>query len=265
MISAVSNKNQTFTSRSPQIRDAQWVCQKVRSLPHISTTHLKPILEKLEEKNPKIYERFISQTSVNRYIPRTPEEKNVVKFFSWHKNLVRKIGQVRENWRILGRDDYRRFDNVLGQFKYEKLGNCGEDAFLASSILKINGIDNACIAKMRVETAYHDTTNGERIISEWQDHVVCLFNRDGSRFDDKNLKKAIIIDPWIGDADFASNIFVKYKNIFNKFFWGVRENSKIYFQKIDKVNFSDAELELLKRKHADLCYPKSSREFMQKK
>ncbi len=247
----VAPNNITFTARCSQIRDAQWVCQKVRSFPHISSTYWGAHLEKLEEQNPEIYNRFINQSSINRYIPKDPNALKIVKIFSWHKNLVRKINRARDEWNIGGENSYRKVNNILGQFKYEKLGNCGEDAYLAASILRMNGVENACVTRMKID-------------SNWQDHVVCLFNKDGSSFDGKNLKKAIVIDPWLGIADFASNMSVKYKNLFQEMFCSLKSNSDISFQKIDKVDFSEQELQLLKLKYPNLRFPKkSNRKFMQ--
>lgn len=77
-------------------------------------------------------------------------------------------------------------------------------------------------------------------------------------------KKSIVIDPWLGIADFASNVCSSYKNIFNNKFYNLKPYSEIKFKKIDRINFSDEELQLLRRKHPELCYPKTNRKFMQK-
>ena len=245
------SSNIAFTSRCSQIRDAQWVCRKVRSFPHISTTYWNANVVKLAEQNFEIYDRFMHQSQVNRYIPKDPHAIKCVKIFSWYKRLVKNISKARREWDVGGNNSYRRVNNILGQFRYEKLGNCGEDAYLAASILKMNGVENACVATLKAD-------------GDVQDHVVCLFNKDGSQFDNENLKKTIIIDPWLGVVDFASNMSVKYKNLFLEKLGGLTENSNISFQKYDDVDFSERELRFLKLSHPNLCFPTNSKKkFMQ--
>ena len=246
------NNNLTFTARSPQIKDAQWVCRKVRSFSHLSTTHIAPTITKLADNNPKVFDRFSSQTLVNRYYPKLPEEQRLVKFFSWYKNLVKRMNRARSEWNIGKKDKFAGVRNILGMFKYEKLGNCGEDASLAASILRMNGVENVYIAGI--------TANGD-----WCDHVVCLFNKDGSMFDGKDLRKTIVVDPWVGGSDFASNMATKYKGLFIDLLPELKQNSKIGFNIIEKMDFSDDELCLLRRNYPNLCYPKGERNFMQKK
>ena len=246
------NQNPSFTSRSPKIRDAQWVCQKVRSFTHVSTTHFAPNVQELADKNMILYNRLTNKKPFEHFFAKTPEELKLIKIFTWHKRLVDRITKARDEWRIASSDDYRRVGNILNQFKYEGLGNCGEDAYLATAILKLNGVDNACVAKMKVDR-------------HWIDHVICVFNRDGSAFDGKSLKNTIIVDPWVGDADFAQNMFLKYKGQYKKFMYGIKPDSKIKLSKSDYVFFTDKELKVLQEKFKYLLYPENKREFMQKK
>lgn len=245
------NQNLTFTSRAPQIRDAQWVCQKVRSFPHVSTTHFAPHVEELADKNMILYDRFTNKKPFEHSFVHSPEELKLIKIFTWHKRLVDRITKARDEWRIASSDDYRRVGNILNQFKYEGLGNCGEDAYLAAAILKLNGVDNACIAKMKID-------------KYWIDHVICVFNRDGSAFDGKSLKNTIIVDPWVGDADFAQNMFLKYKGQYKKFMCGIKSDSEIKLGKSDYVLFTEDELKVLQEKYKYLLYPENKRGFMQK-
>ena len=53
--------------------------------------------------------------------------------------------------------------------------------------------------------------------------------------------------------------------IWNNKFYNLKPYSEIKFKKLDRINFSDEELQLLRRKHPELCYPKTNRKFMQKK
>lgn len=251
-ISQNSSNTQSFTARAPQVRDAQWVCRKVHSFPHISPSKLYDVIETLKETNPQIFIKSATNSTISRIILGNSENIKLIKIYTWYKRIVNKVFNARSEWDIGGKDDYKRVGAILGQFKHEKVGNCGEDTYLAASILRMNGVENASIARM-----YAD--------GQAQDHVVCILNKDGSPFDNKNLKKSIVIDPWLGIADFASNVCSTYKNVFNNKFYNLKPYSEIKFKKLDRINFSDEELQLLRRKHPELCYPKTNREFMQKK
>lgn len=123
---------------------------------------------------------------------------------------------------------------------------------LAQSILKLNGVENAYVAGLRVDDAPID-------------HCVCVFNKDGSVFDGTVNKNTIIIDPWFGGgADFAANMFVKYKNMAAKFFTSIHNDSKITFRDIHDFYISGTERLLLQLKHNNFVYHSKdySREFM---
>lgn len=250
MYSFSINQNPSFTSRSPKIRDAQWVCQKVRSLPHISSTYLTPNVQDLANKNATLYKRLFENYPFGCSFANTQDELKLAKIFTWHRHLIDRIAKARETWHVETNDDYRRVGNILNQFKHDGVGNCGEDAYLATTILKLNGIENACVAKIKIDKS-------------WIDHVVSVFNTDGSAFDGK-VSNTIIIDPWVGATDFAQNMFLKYKSIYKKFFVGIRANSEIKLRKFDYVLFTKDELAVLQKKHKFLIYSNNNRDFMQK-
>lgn len=248
-----SQNNLLFTSRCPEVRDAQWVCQKVKNtFPHISTTKISAKMADIEEANWDLYRKFIDKPEYALLYNKNPKDRKFLRLFAWRKRIVKRIHDARESWRIGGKDDYHRVNNVLGQFKYDKLGNCGEDAFMAATILRINGVDNACTAGLKVDGSFLD-------------HMVCVFNKDGSTFNGKPNKNTIIIDPWVGMADFASNMFQKYKNVFSELLIGIKPQSEITFRNVAEVGISGMERFLLIMKHPELCYPNSAREFMRKK
>ena len=66
-------------------------------------------------------------------------------------------------------------------------------------------------------------------------------------------------------ADFASNMFQKYKNVFSELLIGIKPQSEITFRNVAEVGISGMERFLLIMKHPELCYPNSAREFMRKK
>ena len=87
------------------------------------------------------------------------------------------------------------FNSLFEFINKFKCFNCGEAGQLAELILKLNGIKNACTALI-----YDGNDNIH--------HEVCLFNRDGSEYNNviKN-RETIIVDPYTGICDFANNYF----------------------------------------------------------
>lgn len=240
----------SFSSRCPEIRDAQWVCQKVKSFPHISSTKVTIPVTDLAYKHPDLYNKFTRFPYPDLF--KKPEEHKIVRIFEWQKNLVKKMSHARDDWGVLRKGDFKTVGAILGQFKYNRLGNCGEDAFLSAAILRLNGIKNAYTASIKIDKYS-------------QDHAVCAFNRSGKPYSGKIERDTIIIDPWIGVADFASNVFQKYKDSFSKYFVGLNQDSKIFFDNIRKFNISGEEEFLLSIRRPELLYPESNRCFMQKK
>lgn len=240
----------SFTSRCPEIRDAQWVCQKVKSFTHISSTKTAIPVTDLAYKHPALYDKFSKFPYPDLF--KKPEEHKIVRIFEWQKKLVKKMNRARDDWGVLRKGDLKTVGAILGQFKYNRLGNCGEDAFLSAAILRLNGVENAYTTSIKIDKYL-------------QDHAVCAFNRSGKPYSGKIERDTIIIDPWIGVADFATNVFQKYKDSFSKYFVGLNQDSKIFFDNIRKFNISGEEEFLLSLKRPELLYPESNRCFMQKK
>lgn len=249
-MNSVSN-NINFTARCPQVRDAQWVCHVVNTaFPHVSSTRLSAPMYKLKSENENLYNRFVSKNILGVYIPYNYDELKLLSLFKWQKRLVDKLNSVRKDWQTGIHKSSKLVDNVINQLKFDKLGNCGEDALLSEAILKINGVKNSYTANL--------ITDNSKI-----DHSVCVFNRDGSKFDGKVTKNTIIIDPWIGAADFAQNMFLKYKSLANKYFFNIDDKSKLGLTNIKSLKLSGKDTFLLALKHGKLVYPGVTREFMQ--
>ncbi len=245
------NNNFSFKGRCPQIKDAQWVCHVVNTAyPHVSTTRFNAPMLKIKQKNPELYNEFLNQNPFHFSAPFNFKELKLIAMFDWQKRLIDKLNRVRKEWQYGCKTDSRRVNNLIGQLKYNKIGNCGEDAMLAEAILKLNGVDNACTAGLNV--------NNLNI-----DHSVCVFNRDGSMFDGKVTKNTIVIDPWLGTADFASNMFLKYKNLCKQYFSNLKDNSKISFRDIKSLDIPGEEALLLALRQDKLMFPGITKEFMQ--
>lgn len=225
------NKNISYTGRCPQIKDAQWVCHMVRSeYPHVSSSRIKASVSELQE-NGKVFLPYI------------------IKLQNWRGKHLPKFHKIREKLQSDSKNDFQRTNNVIKQLKNNKFGNCGEDAFLSAAILRMNGIKNVYIANLKTD---------KQII----DHTVCLFNKDGSEFNKEPDNKTIIIDSWIDSADFASNIFTKYKNTCKNLLSGIKNDSQIGFRDVRKIDISGGEALILTLKHNNFLFPSVNREFM---
>lgn len=237
----------SFSSRCPEIRDAQWVCQKVKSFPHISPSKVTVPIVGLAYKNPNVYKRFSKYPYPDLF--NIPQEHKITRIFDWQRRIVQKINNARDEWTGKRRGDFRLFEAILGQIKYSKLGNCGEDAFLSATILKLNGVEHTYTATLKIDDLLHD-------------HAVCAFNRNGQPFSGEIKRDTILIDPWIGIADFAANIIPKYKNLYSEFFNGIKPDSKITFDRVKRINLNNNEQFLLKIEYPELLYHKTGRRFM---
>jgi hypothetical protein len=105
------------------------------------------------------------------------------------------------------------FPSLFDSIKKYHYFNCHESALLAELILKINGIKNSYTACLRDGKAKGN-------------HILCLFNRDGSKIAIREENgelipqiennKTIIIDPWAGICDFANNALKEYHSFWDK-------------------------------------------------
>ena len=246
----IFSDNINFTGRCSQVKDAQWVCHVVNTaFPNVSTTRFSAPLYKLKQENAQLYYNFINKNQFQTAKPYNYNELKLFVLFDWQKHLVEKLNNVRRRWQSDSKNSSRLLCNVIKQLKLDKIGNCGEDALLSEAILKINGIDNSYTAALCL--------NDSKI-----DHRVCVFNRDGTKFDGKVTKNTIIIDPWIGAADFAQNMFLNYKRFCNKYFFNIKDNSKLGLIDVKSLDMSGEELLLLTLKYDKLLFPGITKEFM---
>lgn len=267
----------TFTSRTPQIRDAQWVCHTVNTvLSHKSTTKFLPMYRKtlLKSKWINANREIKSITDVAKILHNSILRDEDLKFFSIHKKLqykfkklfmtdkdkkgLDKLIAIQNHIRSIAIARYNcegEAPTVLQALKLLKdfqLGNCLEDGLLAELILRINGIKNAKTVNII------DSRNPKEPL----DHVLCIFNRDGSEFDGKVTKDTIIIDPWCDKADFASNMKLFYNNVMQNHL----ELPPMEFMQFSGFKCSDSVdsiLEELKEYFPQFIYPNKNRRFME--
>lgn len=261
MNSLTINNSPSFTSRNSCIRDAQWVCHKINSeLPHYSTTKFTPaykklIKDKLFINNPYLDKNKLKPKSMDDIyyiimmltkIPlnQAQLQSNTIKknldLLNYSKNLINKIGDAR----TISEQKFglKTVSSITYQLNKFKIGNCYEDAKMAELILTLNGISNACTARLSTSS------------SKFIDHVICLFNKDGTPFDGNINKSTIIIDNWASKVDYAHNMNAFYKNMFNNYYFNISQDDKIKYIKFDKFKLSSKKIKKLKKEYPQFIF-----------
>lgn len=241
-----------FSGRSKYIKDAQWVCHTINSyLPHTSTTRFIPEYKNLIRnstpisptiKNPETMQQILTeiQSLIKNYHlyaqdkNLTQEQQNTLRLLEFTEKSITRAGTARKISNEKFEDS--EISSILYLLQNFQIGNCYENAKIAEFILLLNGVKNACVAKLKNEF-------GKPI-----DHVVCLFNKDGSFFDGNVNNNTIIIDNWAGKTDFAHNMITFYKTQLKEYF-DIPINSKLEFFEFSKIRLSTDTLMQLKQKY----------------
>lgn len=194
MINSTGSVN--FTGRCPAIKTGQWASHCVNAfMPHESVTRYAPLVESTRVRtkmNP-------SYSGTFQLYP-----DNVLAIINKLRIMNEKIYDARETFVTTPLDGtYNYAVSAIKQLFSTRLGNCHENAKAAEAILRANGVKNPATAPLYM--------GGHPL-----DHVVCVFNRDGSKVKTIENNKTIIVDPWAGVVDFANNAMTKYKGIFKK-------------------------------------------------
>ncbi len=164
------------------IRDADKVCRIIaKEFPAISGTRVETMkFANHDERFIKFYKKKQAQNMAIR--------DDAWKFFNTSETLY----------------FYQRF--IQNMKKYKNI-NCADYTKLAELILAVNGIKTV---KARIMTQS----------LKQLDHGVLIVRPPGNNFlvyKNKDLKNMIVIDPWLGFADYASNAVVRYNSEFAKF------------------------------------------------
>ena len=174
------------------------------------------------------------------------ERKTNLKHLGAIKNAITDFAEKRE----LSYDIAGGIQKPLGALHFlskYKMGNCYETAIGAKIILKLNGINNSEVIALKNIT-------GQTI------HTVCVFNTDGTKFKGFT-KKSIIIDPWIGKADFATNIMQIYRNEYSNYFaFEDKGMPNIEIKKLSGIY--KKRLQALKKVYPSLIFRSKNRHFM---
>ena len=228
-MNTIQTYSPSFQKRCPQIRDAQRVCHIINgSYAHVSDTRIRPALYNLMVKD------NVSDGFKSKYLVR-------FKMFIEHMKEVRDTFQGSVKGLL---PDKSRPMKIFQQLKLYHMGNCYENAIAAEAILKLNGVPNACCAVLK---------RGNTVI----DHIVCVFNRDGSKFDGKIINNhTIIVDPWLGKTDFANKMFKFYDNDCQIRLNLKDRSGKFGLGDIRETNISDYDKTLMKEYMPELFYKK---------
>lgn len=277
--------NISFTSRSPQIRDAQWVVHTVNTeFPHFSLTKMQPMCAKFLQKNnycknlPKSFAEiddvvsyipyvsnsmrassFVEQLLLRLDISKKPyEEQKKIKIAISIKDNIQKLYDFRMGYNESYRDDKSYLNNLISQVKKMKMGNCFEDAILSEFVLKLNGLKSATSACLYKK----DKLGHVSAI----DHVVCAFSPDLNDIQacipSNPSNDIIILDSWLGIVDYAINALQKYKTIGSRFFHIDKEDSIVIRTK-NYIDLTKEEIAEFREKYPQLIFKNKNRSFMQ--
>ena len=239
------NNDVSFKSRQQVIRDAKWVAQKAHSyFPHISASMIDCKLM----RDPCLEYKF--------------------------RGLAASAGAQQKVARMLYMADesrpFKSYCNIIDRMSEMQFGNCFETAAFAEVIAKMNGAKNVHSASL-----FFGPIN--------LDHrVVFMTDKPVAKENIFRNKDALVIDPWLGIADFVGNFIDTIKHSYSKIFnlmpdeafyiWGKDRNSlttddfkklrnqrkskhEIIFKILGKeANFSAAELEKFRSRYPELVY-----------
>ena len=253
-----TNSNISFNGRCPQIKDAQWVCHNINSnFPHISITRRIPAFKKIINDNPELSVVPKSLYSMSEIL-KTLVNMKESNFFKWSK--LEKYNKIQSliNYSIKSITSFaqaRIFSNymfngnkflvAIDMITNSKLGNCGEESIFTDFILKLNGVKNACIVDLK------NPSNNIR-------HSVCVFNRDGSKFEKVINNKTIVVDTWAGKVDFANNLIPFYKYQCKNYF-GIKPDEKLEFVFYKQYDIPEKDLNEYIKNLPDIFFKKKQK------
>lgn len=272
------NRSISFTSRCPQIRQAEWICHAVNTkLPHRSSSKLNPMVFKFMDRNSvflDMYDKFDFTGKMVFLQNCTLQERKIISTDKSIANLNMKINSLRQHNHnihclfdsaepivkkvdVLGRKIFdtsfleeKKARVILKLLKVFKVGNCAETAKASEIVLKMNGMKNVYNASMIYE-------------NQFVDHRVCMFNIDGSEYSGIINNKTVIVDPWAGFADFANNAFIRYRNVFKEHLGLDRsvvldDKGKFNLYRVTKIDLSEKAIDSLKKSYPELVFKKGS-------
>ena len=198
----------SFKARNPVVMKADRICRMVNTeFPSVSSSSIIPRCTKtiqdkarrFGERPPQIENGDLPDSRYNKlyYLFMRTDEK-LRKFV--REPFLETVGTVAEN-------------KVLTEtVKKHHFANCAELTRLANLICAVNGIKAQPIEMV--------TCDSDDKILSFIDHVALAIplRKNALNWSKMSkLKDVIIIDPWLGIADFAQNAAMQYQNLFRKY------------------------------------------------
>ena len=257
--------NYTFTARCPQVRDADWVCRVINhAMPYSSTKHQPRIMRylKAHEDILPCSDKLNTMADIYNFIDDvqfTERHSAIQDTLMAIKRTIQRFGDKRLHAQeTVGNGTFS--DNLYGSLymmTQHKSGNCTENAIIAELIMKMNGFPNAKCAILN--------KSNKKLGLQFEDsldHLICIFNKDKSIFDGKITPQTIIIDPWLGKADFAKNMERYYRNECGDYF-ELTSDEVFKYQPIETVDVSEFVIRNLTNSLPEFIYKNKTRNFMQ--
>ena len=187
--------------------------------PHLSTSKFVPMYEHMVLKR-----RSNKGLDIDVFVNLDKVKKGFTTMQKYIDAIFIKTYKVREKYNSkLNFINLIETNNIIKQLKKSRLGNCHEKAHIAQKLLAIKGYKPSIA----------------NIIKNGCDlgHVVCVFNHDGTEFDNEIINnKTIILDPWLDVVDLANNYFKNHEGVLNSYL-----NSSDLFEsgkgKFELINF----------------------------
>lgn len=228
------NNSISFTGSRKFLRDADWVCRKVKSeFPMISPT--------------RVYYSNTDRVSSNK------------KYMAFVLDKELQLHQDRADRRFL-KSSYKFIKEVLYSATVNKIGNCSEYVSLAEMVSRMNGVKNC------YRLSFRDAASEKMLASSSAksvNHTALLISKNPIKGNEIKEDECLIIDPWLGISGRMKDVIERYKNEFPQIL-KIKDDTQLKYHISGNFDLSEFDLEVLKGGFPSLIYPNKSKanEFM---
>ena len=164
----------------------------------------------------------LSSTKITEF----PAVKTNRKYYNFAQEIRKRIENLvrdpaHRTFSQKGHDELDFYTTLVEAIKTQRVGNCGDMSKLATLIANMNGIPSR---KAEMFTAV------KGIMGEPIDHAIQILPIKGQKVEWgplSKMKDLLIIDPWLGFADFAPKYEQKIKADYHRFF-GLSKDTSVY-------------------------------------
>lgn len=155
-----------------------------------------------------------------------PAVKTDRKYYNFAQEIRRRIEKLvrdpaHRSFRTSGHDELDFYTTFVDAIKKYRVGNCGDRSKLCTLIANMNGIP--------AQKAEMFTINKGGLLGDPIDHAIQIVPINGQKVEFgplSKMKNLLIIDPWLGFADFAPKYEQKIKADFHRFF-GLADDASV--------------------------------------